>query len=109
MMCVPKYKIEKGFVIFRALGCGTRTCSFLSLRYAALQTILKVKFLSKNSILISRENCRFFCNKKTRENVVVLDFLAVDNFDFTRKMKSCQKMLGFSLEFLDKNLTFRIV
>ena len=31
-----------------------------------------------------------FCPKffwvKTRENVVVLDFLAVDNFDFTRKI-----------------------
>ena len=29
---------------------------------------------------------------KTRENVVVLDFLAVDNFDFTRKI--VKKMLG---------------
>ena len=33
-------------------------------------------FLSKNSTLISRENCRFF-GWKTREKVVVLDFLAV--------------------------------
>ena len=29
---------------------------------------------------------------KTRENVVVLDFLAVDNFDFTRKI--VKKNLG---------------
>ena len=43
-------------------------------------------FLSKNSTLISRENCQFFFGWKTRENVVVLDFLAVDNFDFTRKI-----------------------
>jgi len=28
----------------------------------------------------------FFWVKKIRENVVVLDFLAVDNFDFTRKI-----------------------
>ena len=28
----------------------------------------------------------FFYGWKTRENVVVLDFLAVDNFDFTRKI-----------------------
>ena len=28
----------------------------------------------------------FFFGWKTRENVVVLDFLAVDNFDFTRKI-----------------------
>ena len=27
-----------------------------------------------------------FLGRKTRENVVVLDFLAVDNFDFTRKI-----------------------
>ena len=28
----------------------------------------------------------FFPGWKTRENVVVLDFVAVDNFDFTRKI-----------------------
>ena len=41
---------------------------------------------------------------------MVKDFLAVDNFDFTRKM--AKKNLGEKLvkiEFLDKNLTFRIV
>ena len=50
------------------------------------------------------------------ENVVVLDFLAVDNFDFTRKIvkkirvKNSWKCWGFvKIEFLDKNLTFRIV
>ena len=46
----------------------------------------KSSFLSKNSTLISRENCRFFWGWKTRENVVDLDFLAVDNLDFTRKI-----------------------
>ena len=47
---------------------------------------------------------------------MVLDFLAVDNFDFTRKIvkkkfgEKLVKMLGFvEIEFLDKNLTFRIV
>ena len=47
---------------------------------------------------------------------MVLDFLAVDNFDFTRKIvkkilgEKLVKMLGFcQFEFLDKNLTFRIV
>ena len=33
---------------------------------------------------------------KTRENVVVLDFLAVDNFDFTRKI--VKKIFGEKLE-----------
>ena len=47
----------------------------------------------------------------------VLDFLAVDNFDFTRKIvnkildkKTRENVGGFvKIEFLDKNLTFRIV
>ena len=42
-----------------------------------------------------------FLGWKTRENVLVLDFLAVDNFDFTRKI--------VKTEFLDKNLTFGTV
>ena len=47
---------------------------------------------------------------------MVLDFLAVDNFDFNRKIvkkiwvKNSWKCWGFvKIEFLDKNLTFRIV
>ena len=48
---------------------------------------------------------------------MVLDFLAVDNFDFTRKIvkknlgEKLVKTLWFvvKIEFLDKNLTFRIV
>ena len=57
-----------------------------------------------------------FIGWKTGENVVVLDFLAVDNFDFTRKIvkkiwgKNSWKCWGFvNIEFLDKNSTFRIV
>ena len=42
--------------------------------------------------------------RKNRENVVVLDFLAVDNIDFTRKI--VKKILG---EKLVKMLTFRIM
>ena len=63
--------------------------------------VRNLHFLSINSTLISRENCRFFCKKKTRENVVVLDFLAVDSFDFTRKFvkiilgEKLVEMLGF--------------
>ena len=41
---------------------------------------------------------------KTRENVGEIHFLVVDNFDFPRKLQSFVK-----IEFLDKNLTFRIV
>ena len=42
-----------------------------------------------------------FFGRKTRENVVLMDFLAVDNFDFTRKIVKknlCEKLvksLGF--------------
>ena len=66
-----------------------------------LNTVPNLHFLSKNSALIYRDHCRFFGGWKIRENVVVLDFLAVDNFDFTRKIvrknlgEKLVKMLGF--------------
>ena len=47
------------------------------------------------------KNCQKKIGCKTRENVVVLDFLAVENFDFTRKIvkknlgEKFLKMLGF--------------
>ena len=46
---------------------------------------------SKSSFFVQKFNFDFprklsFFWMKTRENVVVLDFLAVDNFDFTRKI-----------------------
>ena len=49
---------------------------------------------SKSSFFVQKFNFDFpekivdFFGQKTRENVVVLDFFAVDNFDFTRK--NCQ-------------------
>ena len=87
--------------------------------------VRNLHFLSKKSTLISCENCRFFWVKnswkccgfglfscwqlwfrkkncrlflewKTCENVVVLDYLAVDNFDFTRKIVKkylCEKLV----------------
>ena len=62
---------------------------------------------SKSSFLVQKFNFDFpwklsiFLGWKTRENVVVLDFLAVDNFDFTRKIvkkiwgENLAKMLWF--------------
>ena len=62
---------------------------------------------SKSSLFCSKIQLWFpekivdFLGWKTRENVVVLDFLAVDNFDFTRKIvkiilgEKLVKMLGF--------------
>ena len=44
---------------------------------------------------------------KIRESVAVLDILAVDNFDFTRKI--VKQKFGWKTDFLDKNLTFWIV
>ena len=58
-------------------------------------TVRNLHFLSKNSTLIYRENCWFLGGWKTRENVLVWDFLAVDNFDFTRKI--AKKKLGEKL------------
>ena len=63
-------------------------------------TVRHLHFLSKNSTLISQRKLSIFFVWKTRENVVVLDFLAVDKFDFTRKIvknilvEKLVKMLG---------------
>ena len=59
------------------------------LRYQQLlsHTVRNLHFLSKNSTLISREkfsNC--FGRKLVKMLRAVLDFLVVDNFDFTRKI-----------------------
>ncbi len=65
-----------------------------------IHTIRNLHFLSKNSTLISRENCRFL-GEKLVKMLWFLDFLAVDNFDFTRKIvkknlgENLVKMLGF--------------
>ena len=74
-------------------GNSTNNNNYSNRRYSKfrqmatiLQTVRNLHFLSKNSILISRENCRLFWGGKTRENVVVMGFLAVGNFDFTRKI-----------------------
>ena len=55
--------------------------------------------LKRSSIFVQKFNfdlpikLSIFGGWKTRENVVVLDFLAVDNFDFMRK--NCQKKFGW--------------
>ena len=77
---------------------------------------------SKSSFFIQKFNFDFprklsiILGGKTRENVVVLGVLAVDNFDFTKKIgkknlvKNSWKCWGFvKIEFLDKNLTLRIL
>ena len=68
----------------------------------------QIIFCSKSSFFVQKFNfdfpekiVSFFGGWKTRENVVVLDFLAVDNFDFTRKIvkknlgEKLVKMFGF--------------
>ena len=70
-------------------------CGKSIMEYTNLHTVRNLHFLSKNSTLISSENCWSFWGEKTRENVVILDCLAVDNFDFTRKI--VKKNLGEKL------------
>ena len=63
-------------------------------------TVLNLHFLSKNITMIFPRKIVELFWVKTRENAAVLDFLAVDNFDFTRKIvkkilgKKLSKMLG---------------
>ena len=53
-------------------------------------------FLAVDNFEFTRKIVDFFRGEKTRENVVVLDFLAIDNFDFTRKIVK-KKDLGEKL------------
>ena len=47
-------------------------------------------FVQKFNFDITRKFCRIILGEKSRENAAVLDFLAVDNCDFTRKIvKKC--------------------
>ena len=70
-------------------------------------------YLAVYNFDMTRKIVNFFSWEKNRENVSSLDSVAFDNFDFTRKIvkkKLGQKYLGFvKIEYLDKNLTFRIV
>ena len=52
-------------------------------------------FLAVDNFDFTRKIVKTMLGEKTRENVEVLDFLAVDNFDFTRKI--AKKMLGEKL------------
>ena len=74
---------------------------------------------SKSSFFVQKFNFNFprklsiFLGWKTRENVVVLEFLAADNFDFTRKIvkknldEKLVKMLGYCQNWiLDKKWRF---
>ena len=58
---------------------------FLVQKIKTIHIVLNFYFLSKNSTLISRENGRFFGGEKLVK-MWFLEFLAVDNFDFTRKI-----------------------
>ena len=76
-----------------------------------IYTLLEIFIFCSKIQLWFPEKIVDFLGWKTRENVVVLD-----NFDFTRKIvkkvweKNLWKCWGFvKIEFLDKNLTFRIV
>ena len=73
----------------------------ISLLFKNDYTLFEIfKFCPKNQLWFP-EKIVHFLGRKTRENVVVLDFLAVDNFDFTRKIikknlgEKLMKMLGF--------------
>ena len=60
-------------------------------------------FVQKFNFDFPRKIVDFFGGWKTREKVLILDFLAVDNFDFTRKIvkkiwvKNSWKCCGFGL------------
>ena len=74
----------------RSLFSLYRACHFL-LCAQVFHTVRNLHFWSKIQLWLP-EKIVDFNGWKTRENVVVLDLVAVDNFDFTRKM--VKKILG---------------
>ena len=72
-------------------------------------TVRNLHFLSKNSTLISRENCRIFWVKN------LWRCFGLGLFYFTRKIvkkiwvKNSWSWCFVKIEFLDKNFTFRVV
>ena len=87
MNCNPDFSTLGWSTFFKIhfLPCHLKIVQKMSKGKLGEHTVRNLHFLSKNSTLISRENCWFF-GWKARENVVVLDILAVDNFDFTWKI-----------------------
>ena len=78
-----------------------------ALRTPSLNTLFEIFIFCPKIQLWFLEKIVDFFRWKTRENVVVLDFLAVDNFNFTRKF--VKKNLGEKLvkiEFLNKKFDF---
>ena len=79
--------------------CVKFICSLL--RKITFPTLFEIFIFCPKIQLWFPEKIVNFSGWKTRENVVVLDFLAVDNFDFTKKMvkkiwaEKLVKMLGF--------------
>jgi len=53
---------------------------------SSIHTVRNLHFLSKKFNFDNPRKLSNFFGVKTRENLVVLDILAVDNFDFTRKI-----------------------
>ena len=60
--------------------------SFYDLNFGAKITLFEIFIFCPINQSWFYEKIVDFSGWKTRENVVVLDFLAVDNFDFTRKI-----------------------
>ena len=82
----------------------------------ALHTVRNLHFLSKNSTLISRENWRFFWAKNAWKccGFGLFSYWQLwfheKNYQNFFLVKNSWKYWGFvKIEFLDKNLTFRIV
>ena len=74
-----------------------------------LNTLFEIfSFCPKISTLISRENCRFFGGKKLVKMLWFLTFKLLTTFISREKCRENVRVF-VKIEFLDKNLTFRIV
>ena len=56
------------------------------------ENVVVLDFLAVDNFDFTRKIVDFYFGWKTHENVVVPDFLPIDNFDFTRKKKIGEKL-----------------
>ena len=99
LVVLTTVKADPGWGKYRSYGYHYRTPRYAqkSTPYSKSleHTVFEIFIFCPKIQLWFPEKIVIFFGWKTRENVVVLDFLAVGNFDFTRKI--VKKILGEKL------------
>ena len=88
--CKLSKNTQRQWIALKTLDLGQ--CTFLCIVYPFKHTLFEIFIFCPKIQLWYPDKIVDFLGLKTREIILVLDFLAVDNFDFTRKI--VKKILG---------------